>query len=123
MTLVPGHVSYDGGRSFVQKVVLVDPSTGEIASQTLTLIEDEDETGEAFAWPGGDGLFVANGTWDSATVSLEAQLEDGDDWQVLGPEVALTEDGSFIFTLPACNIRAAVADAGTESITVKAKRV
>lgn len=34
MTLVPGYVSFDGGRSFIQKVILADPSTGESAGSS-----------------------------------------------------------------------------------------
>ena len=95
---------------------------GQKESVISLLVEDDDD-GAAVDWYGGDGLFAVNGTWDGATASLEWRANSLADWIVLGDSVALEADGGVVFTLPNGQLRCAVADAGTTSLTAFAKRV
>ena len=71
------------------------------------------------AWAGGRGAFHAYGTYDGATVELEWSPDQSSNLD-LGPEASLTAAGLRIFELPPGFIRAAVANAGTTSITATA---
>ncbi len=92
------------------------------AFDAIALLDEADETGDGVAWQGGSGVFFVNGTWDSATVSLEWS-DDGTTWWALGSDHALTADGLVHFMLPAGEIRAAIASAGTTSLDAIAKHV
>lgn len=106
----------DGGRGIEAMPVVIVGS----AFPALTLLDVGDTTGDGVVWPGGSGVAFVNGTWDGATVSLEWS-DDGSTWWVLGSGYALTADGLVQFTLPLGQIRAAVADAGTTSLSALAK--
>lgn len=106
----------DGGRGVEAMPVVMVSGTYE----AILLLDDGDATGEGAAWPGDWGVFFVNGTWGGATVSLEWS-DDGTTWWALGADYALTADGLVHFMLPAGQIRAAVASAGTTAITALAK--
>jgi hypothetical protein len=108
----------DGGRGVEALPVIVVSGVHD----ALVLLDDADETGDGAAWPGGGGVLFVNGTWGGATVSLQWS-DDGTTWWGLGSDHALTADGLVHFMLPAGEIRAAVASAGTTTLTAVAKHV
>lgn len=73
------------------------------------------ESSTAFAWPGGPGTLVAQGTWGGATLSLEISADGGSTWVPLpigvseaGEPVplALSDDAAVNFNVARCSMRA-----------------
>lgn len=67
-------------------------------------------------WPGGRGQFTCVGTFGSETVSLEFLAPDGSTWLPVqdlgGNDIDLNSDGTALFELAPCMIRAAVSTGG-----------
>lgn len=61
-------------------------------------------------WPGGKGLFSAQATWGGGSVALQFQIAD-DATYITPTDGSLTADGAFVFELPPCLIRVAIATA------------
>lgn len=59
-------------------------------------------------WPGGEGAFVAMGTFDGGTVKLQFQGPDGSTWIDYGAPASLTANGVGIFKLPPSQIRGVI---------------
>jgi len=76
-------------------------------STRLDLITNAAVTGGSYEWPGGKGVFFAEGTWSSATVSLEMQTPQ-ETWINVGTATDLTANSVASFELPQGRIRAAV---------------
>lgn len=71
-------------------------------------------------WTGGTGTFWAWGTFDGATVALEAS-PDGVTWISVGPAVTFTQNAIGAFALAPCKLRATVSGAtGTTNICASA---
>lgn len=69
-------------------------------------------------WTGGTGTFWAWGTFDGASVKLEAS-PDGTNWFDVGASVTMNTKGVAAFALGACKLRATLsAAAPTTSINV-----
>ncbi len=95
----------------------------------LTLLSNASATGTAKEWPGGEGVFtVPLGTISGATVKLQYQADDltwtdvdrsGDTY------VTFTAVGGAggLFTLPPCNIRAAISGGPPSGIYAYAQSV
>lgn len=62
-------------------------------------------------WVFGRGTFAAKGTFDGATVTLEANIADTG-WVPVHDSAALTADGVVNFELSPCKIRITTSDAG-----------
>ena len=77
---------------------------------TRTLLSNASATGSAASWGGGRGVFTAEGTWGGGTVKLQFKTANGT-WVDYGSATTLTANGSGVFELPACEIRAHVATA------------
>lgn len=71
------------------------------------LLSNESATGAAYNWPGGRGMFVADGTFAGATVKLEYKTPAGN-WVEAGSETTLTSAGGGIFEMGSVPIRAAI---------------
>lgn len=70
-------------------------------------------------WPGGDGYFMAYGTFDSGTVQLQAQILDGAP-VTFNLSDALTADTLIQFSCPPCELYADVVGAGTMDLNAYA---
>jgi hypothetical protein len=71
-------------------------------------------------WGGGSGQFEVAGTFNGATVSLQAKNQDGTFSDVAN--TALTATGRALFSLPPCTIRANATSAPT-SVSAAANRL
>lgn len=71
------------------------------------LLDDASATGSDVQWGGGRGSFMAEGTFDGATVTLQVITPNGT-WIPVSSATALTAAGAAEFELPAGRIRAAV---------------
>lgn len=87
---------------------------------TLDLGTGLSATGSAKDWqPGGAGVAFVSGTFDSATVELQARSRPGDDWITFSTySTPLTSPHMYAFTVPACQLRLKINSAGgSTSIT------
>ena len=77
-----------------------------------------DTTSAAFDWQGGTGTFFAQGTFGTATVSLETSFDGGTTW-IAVDDVSFTTAKATNFQLGNVKIRARVAGSGGgTSVTV-----
>ncbi len=63
-----------------------------------------DSAAEATAlvdWSGGEGVFIAEGTWNGATITLQIRVSPAGNFISMGSTGALTADGAVAFTAPA----------------------
>lgn len=81
----------------------------------IEALDGASATGASIAWPGGDGILIVNGTWDSASATLEYSVDDSV-WYSLGADYSLSADGLVPFSLPSGYVRVAIANAGTTSL-------
>lgn len=49
-------------------------------------------------WSGGPGFCIMEGTWNGATLTLQARSNVAGGWVSMGSSAALTEDGAVGFT-------------------------
>ena len=75
-----------------------------------------DGSSSEFDWPGGKGTYMARGTWDGATVTLEMSA-DGDNFISVGTDAELTAVGAGGFDVSGCKLRVTMSSAGTSSVT------
>jgi len=61
----------------------------------------------AFDWPGGKGMMICGGTWDSGTATLYLSPDAGTTYLTTGE--VLTADGVNAFELPAGKLKLGVA--------------
>lgn len=85
---------------------------GSIDGETLNA---NGSTATTITWPGGYGWWFVEGTWNTATVTLEVTPATGDAWQAAA--TALTADGLASFgPLPSgVQVRATMSSAGASS--------
>lgn len=65
--------------------------------------QNADGNSEVFDWPGGVGIVVGAGTFDSGTLSVQFSPNNGTTW--VASEATLTANGRSRFELPPCKIR------------------
>lgn len=73
----------------------------------VDLLTNATATGADAIWPGGRGLFAADGTFSGATVTLQF-LGPAGNWLPAGSFTTLTAAGGGVFDLPQGRIRAAI---------------
>jgi hypothetical protein len=78
---------------------------------TATKFEDISATTDPFTWRGGRGSFLAQATWGGGTVKLQYLGPNGTDYEDMGDDTTLTEDGGGNFEFPAGQLRVNVATA------------
>jgi hypothetical protein len=64
-------------------------------------------------WSGGEGVYVAVGTFNGATITLQMRVNTGGTWVSMGSSGALTADGVVAFVAPAGSQLSAVASVAT----------
>lgn len=62
-------------------------------------------------WQGGDGMLLAEGTWDGATVAVQISPDQGTTWQSI-TSASLTANGTYVFRAPACHMRLNISGVG-----------
>lgn len=72
-----------------------------------SLLSNATATGAEAWWPGGEGVFQAEGTWSGATVTLQFKTDQGS-WVTAGKDTTLTANGAGGFILHPCYIKALV---------------
>ena len=87
------------------------------------LLDAAAATGDSVPWSVGKGQLTVQGTWDGATVTLEATEDGGTTWIPVGDDTTMTANGKANFELASCTIRATVSSAGTTSLTAWARRL
>lgn len=74
----------------------------------------------AIGWLGGRGNFIAQGTFGSGTIKLQASFDDGTTWIDVDKSgdtyVTFTSNGVGGFELGACQLRASLSGATAPSI-------
>lgn len=73
-------------------------------------------------WPGGQGVFTADGTFGGATVTLTYQNPDGST-QAAGINTTLTAPGNGTFYLGPCMMQATVTGGSPSGLNAYADRV
>lgn len=73
----------------------------------IDLMSNASATGNSLIWPGGRGLFAADGTFGGATCKLQF-LGPAGNWIDAGQYTTLTAAGGGNFDLPQGQIRAAL---------------
>jgi hypothetical protein len=66
----------------------------------------------AVNWAGGIGQFMASGTFDTCTVTLQMSPDDGTTWFDVGSDTTLTAEGIANFELGSCDLRADLSSVG-----------
>ncbi|MFA7587659.1 MAG: hypothetical protein WCY11_15935 [Novosphingobium sp.] len=70
-------------------------------------------------WPSGCGTARAWGTFDGATVTLQASFDGGTTWIDVGEDATFTAAGMTNFSLGPCKLRGVVSGAGgTTSVSL-----
>lgn len=76
-------------------------------AERLTLLSNATATGSAATWRGGKGTFMAEGTFNGATIKLQQKSANGT-WIDVGGAVSFNTNDQAEFDIPAGQIRAAV---------------
>ena len=72
-------------------------------------------------WSGGEGNYLAHGTWNGATLTLQIRSNSSGVWVSMGSSAALTADGSAAFVAAAgsqLRVLASVADPTTVIVSI-----
>ena len=77
------------------------------------LLENATATGAYAQWGGGEGVFMAAGTFSGATVALQYLGPDATTPFNVGTDTTLTAAGGGVFILPPGRIRALVTGSPT----------
>ena len=86
----------------------------------IYLLSNGSADGEAYEWPGGAGVFLAEFTGGAVTLEFNGPNPDTDVWIAVGTDTTLAASGGALFYLPAgTHIRAAVAGASDVYATAK----
>jgi hypothetical protein len=92
------------------------------SSASVALLTNDSVTSVAATWPGGMGLFSADGTFSGATLTLQWMGPTGL-WYTAGAATTLTAAGGGIFYLPPGQIRVLVAGGPPSGVSAVAARV
>lgn len=93
------------------------------ASSGVQLLKNTAVTGPIVQWDGGQGVFVACGTFGGATVTLNFRGPDGVTWIAAGSATTLSANGAGTFVLPACEMQCVVAGGAPSGLYAAAARV
>lgn len=88
---------------------------------SVTLMNAAGATSAQFAWPGGQGVFIVDGTFGGGTVTLQFVGPDGSTLITAGAATTFTANGAGVFYLPQCKIQATVTGATGASLYAKAQ--
>ena len=88
----------------------------------LILIDNGTATGPSKIYPGGQGLFTAEGNFNGCTVSLQFQSMNGS-WFDAGVDTDLTANGMGRFFLPSGAIRANVTGGTPSGLYVHVEQI
>lgn len=86
-------------------------------AQRVDLLINGSATGNAVLWPGGRGLFTADGTFGGATVKLQFRFDPPGTWLDAGAYTTLTAAGGGIFDLPQGPIRVNISGGSPSGIS------
>lgn len=75
--------------------------------------------GTAVDWPGGEGTFTCDGTWNGATMTLQRSADAGTTWVAMGDDTTLTANGHGGFIFGACQLRVVATVADPTSLTAR----
>lgn len=89
-------------------------AAGGMAGNSVVMSASKLTTGQ-FSWPGGIGVFSAEGTWNGATLTLQFVGPDGATLITAGSATTLTANGAGVFYLPKCLLQATVSSAGAST--------
>lgn len=92
-------------------------------ARNITLLSDASATGAWFAWDGGRGSFMAEGTPGGATLALEVRGPNGGGIPVGADTTFAALPGIGNFDLPPCRIRCAVAGGTPAALHASATRI
>lgn len=85
----------------------------------MNALLEADGSTQAVKWNGGEGSFVASGTFGGGSLSLEFSNDDKATWIALGGDATITEGGGSGFILPlGVWVRATLTGATDPSINV-----
>lgn len=71
-------------------------------------------------WNGGPGVVIADGTWGSGTLTLQARRAgSAGAWIAVGSNVTFTANGLGGFTLGDCDLRLTMTGSTTPSVTAR----
>ena len=97
-----------------------------MAGYVADLLSNASATGSGVKWPGGPGVFMVDGTFSGATVSLAVLGPDGSSYVALtdwtDALVDFTAEGARPFVAPAGMIKAVVAGGTPSALYAKAIR-
>lgn len=65
------------------------------------LLDSAAEATTVVNWPGGEGVFIAEGSWNGATVTLQIKAGASGAYIAVGSSSTLTADGVAAFVAPA----------------------
>lgn len=92
-------------------------------SAGVKLLTNATATGPIVQWDGGQGVFIACGTFGGATVTLNFRGPDGSTWIAAGTATTLTANGAGTFVLPACEMQAVITAGPPSAMYAVAARV
>lgn len=93
------------------------------ASSGVKLLTNAAATGPIVQWDGGQGVFVACGTFGGATLTLNFRGPDGVTWIAAGAATTLTANGAGTFVLPACELQVVITAGPPSAMYASAARV
>lgn len=99
------------------------PPAGSVPTGALPLLWNSSVSGTRFVWPGGKGLFVCNGTFSGATVTLNILGPDNATMQAVGSSTTVTAAAVAVIELPPCTVQATVASGAPSALYATLTRV
>jgi hypothetical protein len=96
---------------------------GSVSSGALALLWNSSVSGTRFYWPGGKALFVCNGTFSGATVTLNILGPDNATLQAVGTSTTITAAAAVLVELPPCTVQASVASGSPSALYATLTRV
>lgn len=93
------------------------------SGDTIALIANGTASGNAQAWPGGEGVMSVAGTFNGATVKLQFLGADGTTWLDAGTGATFTAAGAGVFYLPPGQIKAVVSSGPPSGIYASAAKI
>lgn len=74
-------------------------------------------------WQGGEGNFVAQGTFDSGSVALQFSVDGGTTWINVGTDTTFTANGGGNFKAPVCDLRGKMTGGTSPSVACYIRKV
>jgi hypothetical protein len=99
------------------------PPLGAVPTGVLPLLWNSSVSGTRFFWPGGKGLYVCNGTFGGATVTLNILGPDNVTLQALGSSTTITAAAAVLIELPPCTLQVTLASGSPNALYATLARV